>query len=92
MEKWTVTTAENGQRALEFLGLGEGKCTTHTVSSNGFYTYYFFFLPHKKKKEVYIMRESWNYFAGIQGKLNNNRLLHARDDRIWPTEENQGEG
>ena len=116
-----VTTAENGQRALEVLGLGDGQHANNCVSRKLAFklinrwmksaalnkqvirfnlfvnaTTFFFWLIWTIT--LYFSGSFFSddcnwliHFAGVGDKLDNYRLLHARDDRVWAIEEGQGE-
>lgn len=94
--EWTaVTTAENGLRALELLGLTNGE--QNTLSGVSFFFHIFYSTDTSEK---WCVSDNWHLygrvendfshvsicgFVEIQSKFNHNRLLHARDDRLWVT-------
>lgn len=88
-----MTTAENGQRALEFLGLVDGQQHNHiggvskllyckSIKSQSLQSFF---------TEYVIQSLPALVGAGLQGELDHYRLLHAWNYWVRFTQESQGD-
>ena len=79
----SVTTAENGLRALEYLGLLED-AKENTLKNNVKLSLY----PDLFRILLLFLKNFC--YAGLEGKSSDHRLLHAGNDRVRITQEDQG--